>query len=179
MDISRTYFAEAFTWISISALFLYLKTINHEIIYEICPFVLLVAVMSSCTSMNKTMREPNARVEFEREDFTMSSQVSASSTTTKIIGIDWKRLTKKETGTVEGFGGFPGLIDSASIPVIGGVLTDATSSYALYNLMSENPGYDVVFYPQYETKVERPILGIGFLKTVTTVKVTARLGSIK
>lgn len=141
------------------------------------PLFLLVAVMSSCTSINKTMREPNARVEFEREDFTMSAQVSASATTTRILGIDWNRLTKKETGNVEGLA--VGLIDIASIPVIGSVLTDATSNYALYNLMSENPGYDVVFYPQYETKVERPIIGIGFLKTVTTVKVTARLGSIK
>lgn len=42
--------------------------------------------------------------------------------------------------------------------------------------MNANPGYDVVVYPQYETKIERPI-GLGIFK-ITTVKVTARLGKL-
>ena len=45
--------------------------------------------------------------------------------------------------------------------------------------MEKNPNYDVVFYPQYETTVKKPILGLGFLTKVTTVKTTARLGKLK
>jgi hypothetical protein len=44
--------------------------------------------------------------------------------------------------------------------------------------MNSNPGYDVVFYPQYETKVFKPVLGIGFLTKISTVKTTARLGKL-
>ena len=44
--------------------------------------------------------------------------------------------------------------------------------------MSQNKGYDVVFYPQYETKVQKPALGIGFITKITTVKTTARLGKL-
>jgi hypothetical protein len=66
----------------------------------------------------------------------------------------------------------------ASLPVVGNVLGDKTSNYALYELMNNNPGYDVIFYPQYEVKVVKPIIGIGFLTKITTVKTTARLGKL-
>lgn len=141
-------------------------------------YAFLLVSLASCTNINKTMKSPNTLVELEREDFKLSSQVSASATTTRILLIDWKRLRSKKSGAVEASGP-AGAINFASIPVIGNVLMDPTQNYALYNLMSENPGYDVVFYPQYETTVERPILGLGFFKTVTTVKATARLGSIE
>ena len=141
-------------------------------------FVAAIATvaLSSCTTMNHSMREPNSRVEFTKNDFTLSDQVSGEAKTTKIIGIDWKRLFKKNMGTVEG-GGIA--ISVASIPVIGNFLSDKTASYALHELMDKNKGYDVVFYPQYETIVSKPILGIGFFSTVTTVKVTARLAKLK
>ncbi|MBU3743675.1 MAG: hypothetical protein FGM61_03890 [Sediminibacterium sp.] len=132
--------------------------------------------LSSCTSINKSMREPNVRVELNRNDFTLSEQVTAEAQSTKIIGIDFARLFMQKTGTVTG--GSIG-ISLASLPVIGNVLTDKTANYALYELMSKNPGYDVIFYPQYETKVIKPILGIGILTTITTVQTTARLGKLK
>jgi hypothetical protein len=43
--------------------------------------------------------------------------------------------------------------------------------------MENNKGYDVVFYPQYEVTVRRPI-GLGFIYKVTTVKATTRLGKL-
>jgi len=50
-----------------------------------------------------------------------------------------------------------------------------SQAYALFDLMEKNPGYDVVFYPQYETKITGiPLL---FQKSQTTVK--ARLAKIK
>lgn len=129
---------------------------------------------SSCSTINKTMREPFARVELEKEDFTLSDQVTAEAYSKTIFGIDWKRLRKRNTGEIErtSFN-----INLANIPVVGNVITNKTANYALYELMNNNPGYDVVFYPQYETSIKRPIW-IGFFCRKTTVKVTARLAKL-
>lgn len=142
-------------------------------------FVALMAVLflSGCTGTMKSMREPNSRVEFQKSDFNFSEQLTGEATSTKILMIDWARLFKAESGVVEGGSTMVLPIDVASLPVIGTVLYDRTSGYALYDLMQKNPGYDVVFYPQYETTVNRPI-GLGFIVKKTTVKVTARLGKI-
>ena len=139
-------------------------------------FVSVIAALSSCTTINHTMREPNTRVDLTKNDFTLSDQVSAEASTTTILGIDFARLFTKKMGTVEGGGA--AVLSLASIPVIGGFVADKTSSYALYELMSANPGYDVVFYPRYETKVVKPVLGIGFITRITTVKTTARLAKL-
>ena len=136
-------------------------------------------LVSSCTSVNRSMREPMTTVRLERADFDLSSQVTASAQATYIFGLDFSRLFKKESGGVDkdeismsiGYG------SSFSIPVIGNFVVDPTASYALFNLMSENEGYDVVFYPQYNTRTVMPI-GIPIFKT-TTVEVTARLGKFK
>jgi len=139
-------------------------------------FLFASVFFSSCTTINRTMREPNVRVDLTRNDFTLSDQVSSEAQSVKIIGIDFDRLLKRNTGQVSG--GAAG-INFANLPVIGNVMADKTSNYALYELMNSNPGYDVIFYPQYEKKVEKPILGIGFLSKITTVKTTARLGKLK
>ena len=133
-----------------------------------------VSILASCTTMNRSMKEPNSRVDFTKADFTFSKQVSGTASSTKIIGIDWSRIFMAKGGNIEGALN----ISLASIPVIGTVLTDKTANYALYELMEANPGYDVVFYPQYETTVTKPII-IGFLFKKTTVKATARLAKLK
>lgn len=141
-------------------------------------FAAMIFMATSCTSVHKSMREPNAHIEFVKGDFQFSEQLSASATSTMILTIDWKRVFNQKTGSVVANSAVLG-IDFSSIPVIGGVVSDKTSSYALYELMQNNPGYDVVFYPQFETKTEKPILGIGFIYKTTTVHATARLGKIK
>ncbi|MBA3681284.1 MAG: hypothetical protein H0W73_08995 [Bacteroidetes bacterium] len=134
--------------------------------------------LTSCTNINKSMREPNTRLNLEKKDFTLSDQVTGEATSTKIIGIDFKRLFLKETGTHVNDNASSVLPFSlASIPVLGGIIVDATAGYALHDMMQKNPGFDVVFYPQYETTVKRPI-GLGFIYKVTTVKATARLGKL-
>jgi hypothetical protein len=139
-------------------------------------FVLIVLLMAtSCTSLNQTMREPTSAVKFTKSDFSLSNQVSAQARTVTVLGIDWARLFSKKTGDVNAGSSS---INAASIPVIGNLVSDRTKNYALYNLMNQNEGYDVVFYPQYETKVQKPVLGLGFLTKITTVKTTARLGKI-
>ena len=138
--------------------------------------VAVLATFASCTTLNHSMREPNTRVNLTKSDFTLSEQVSAEDKTVKILGIDFERLFKKETGVVDNGASS---ISLANMPVIGNVLYDKTSNYALYNLMYTNPGYDVIFYPQYETKISKPVLGIGFIVKITKVKTTARLGKLK
>lgn len=130
--------------------------------------------LASCTGLERTMREPMTRVELYKSDFTLSSQMEAEAQTTRIIGIDWSRLFTKKVGGVDRDGA-PMAV--ASVPVLGTIMErfgDRTANYALYNLMDENPGYDVVFYPQYERRVFAPI-GIPFIYSTTTVKVKARL----
>lgn len=137
---------------------------------------LSIIFFASCTSMNKTMKEPNSRVEFTKNDFTLSDQVKAEAKCVKVFGIDFKRLFTNKTGALSSGSQ---QINSASIPVVGNFITDKTAGYSLYELMNTNPGYDVVFYPQYDTKRIKPVLGIGFLLKITTVKTTARLGKLK
>lgn len=147
---------------------------------KIKSLVLLATVLllfSSCTSTQKTMREPNAYIELGIDDFELSEQVTAEATSTKIIGIDWQRVFSQKKGNIEG--GASMMISLASIPVMGNYLFDQTANYALYEMMMQNPDYDVVLYPQYETVTQKPILGIGWLTTITTVKAKARLGKLK
>jgi len=132
--------------------------------------------LQSCSVTNKTMREPNVRVELNKNDFVLSEQVSAEASSVKVLNIDWSRLFSVKTGDIEK----PvASISLASIPVVGNFVNDMTQNYALYELMSKNPGYDVVFYPQFETQIRKPVLGIGFFYKRTTVKATARLGKLK
>jgi len=138
--------------------------------------VAVIMIFSNCTTINKSMREPNVVVDFDRDDFTLSEQVQATARTTKIIGIDFERLFTCKQGQTEGGSAF---ISLANLPVIGNILDDKTANYALHDLMEQNPGFDVIFYPQYETKVVKPIFGIGFLTKITTVEAKARLGKLK
>lgn len=135
-----------------------------------------VLVLSSCTSLKTSMKEPNVKFELYAENVDLSDQVEAEATSTKILSIDWSRLFNKNTGVIEG--GDVVSTTLASIPVIGNYVSNTTANYALYELMTQNAGYDVVFYPQYSSKVERPI-GIGFLYKIETVTVKSRLGKLK
>jgi ABC-type oligopeptide transport system substrate-binding subunit len=75
---------------------------------------LIAATLSSCTSINKSMREPNNRVQFTKSDFTLSEQVTGEATSTKIFGIDFERLFTKKTGTVQGSSAAASLISRPS-----------------------------------------------------------------
>lgn len=133
----------------------------------------VVLLLASCSTINHSMKESNIQVTLNKSDFTLSDQVTGEATTIKVLGIDWSRLVLKKSGSIDGQNSI-----TASIPVVGSIMTDATSGYSLYELMKNNPGYDVIFYPQYETTTLKPILGLGFLTKVTKVKATARLGKL-
>ncbi|MBR5984475.1 MAG: hypothetical protein IK025_12250 [Bacteroidales bacterium] len=137
-------------------------------------FIIVVAILfclsfSSCHVSSNVMREPNVRFEFNSNDITLSEQFSAEATTIKVLGINWKRLFKKSED---------GYINNASIPILGSFIDDQTVNEAMYKLMEEHPGYDVVVYPQYHKYAHKPVLGTN-IYSKTTVKVTARLGKLK
>jgi hypothetical protein len=129
---------------------------------------ILAVAFTGCNYTMKSMKSPNNIVEFQKEDFTFSEQVVGEGTQTRILGVDWAHLFKSETAVVVEASMF-------NIPVIGNLPIGGSQAFAVYDLMQKNPGYDVVFYPQYETKITGiPML---FQKSTTTVK--ARLAKIK
>jgi hypothetical protein len=145
-------------------------------IYHMIALVAIVAAFSSCTTINHSMREPNTRVELTKSDFALSDQVTGEAKSVKVLCIDWARFLTKKEGSVEKSNS--AAINQAIIPVIGDLISDRTANYSLYEIMKDNPGYDVVFYPQYEIKVFKPVIGIGVLVKITKVKTIARLGKL-
>lgn len=129
----------------------------------------------NCSTTNLSMQSPSPLIEFKREDFKISQQHSAEASETKIIGIDFKRIFASKSASI----GSNSPISSSSIPVIGNYISSFAKDYALYNLMSNNPGYDFVLYPQFKIKKTCPILGICILLQVNDVTATARLAGIK
>ena len=152
---------------------------------------LLLGTFSSCSISSRTMKTPNYHIEFYKSDFEYSPQVSAQAKSTRILMIDWNRIFEWKNGELSSDrfqntfmdtnATASGLINpiagtvSSVIPVVGDNRKGRVSSYALFNLMTENPGYDVVIYPQYEAKK----FVFPFFYSKTTVIVTARLGKIK
>ena len=118
-----------------------------------------------------------SHVELNRSDFDLTEQETAEATSVKILNIDFARLFTNKTGFVDEMNN--GVISATSIPVVGQYLADRTTSYAFYNLMDNNPGTDFIFYPQTEKKLICPVLGICLINSITTVRVTSRLGTFK
>lgn len=155
------------------------------------PGLMTLILLTSCSVSNHSMKSPNYHIEFYKSDFEYSKQVTAEATSVRILCIDWKRLFKWNSGEISYEGtkqvrqtiSVSGNVYSdpiiwgvnALIPVLGEYGKGKVSNYALYQLMNNNPGYDIVIYPQYESK--KFIIPIFYSKR--TVKVTARLGKIK
>lgn len=134
-------------------------------------FLLILGVamlaFSSCTTLSRSMREPNVRIELNADDMILSEPVSGTATVVRVFGIDWKRLFKGEYA-------------SSMAPIMGITpeLLPEGSSQAIYDMLEKNPGWDFVMYPQ--TKSERySVLGLGLLYSETETTVTARLGKLK
>ena len=152
---------------------------KKSLIYSIIFVLIALFAITGCTTYRNSMREPDNMVNFNKKDFAFSDQISATAKTTKIFGINinFKRYFVHKSGYVSSK--LESSIDFAEIPVIGNIVLNRTKNIALYSLMHDNPNYDVVFYPRFETYVKKPILGIGFFYKKTKVKVTARLGRLK
>ena len=137
---------------------------------------ILTLFMSSCV-VSTGIRSANTQVEFNKEDFEISEPFTAEAKVVRILGIDWKRLFKRQTGNFDSQGfASQGLTIKSFAPYPGFITAFPTAqNYALYNLLKEHEGYDVVFYPRFEKDVVR----IPFFYSKTKAKVTARLGKLK
>ncbi len=135
----------------------------------------VVTLLHSCSSSNMGIARPVVYYEFGRNDMEVSEQKTATAEQTKILGIDFARLFNKETANFNS-AGYAGAADGLTIPVVGALMDPTTvQNYALYNLISKEPGYDFVVYPRFEQQSS----GIPFIFVTTKSKVTARLGKLK
>lgn len=123
-------------------------------------------LFTSCSTYSKSMVEPPNHIQFTHDDYTFSDQVSGEASQTKLFGIDFARLFSVKYGQTSRIG-------YSSVPIIGGFISNNVVNYALYNIIQDNPGYDIVLYPQYDIQTAHFLIG----KT-TRVKVTARLGKL-
>ncbi len=139
-----------------------------KIIKVLFPLVLVIVFLSGCATSTLTRKSPSNYIEFTKSDFEISQQVTGEATVEKILMVDWARLFDKKYGTLDA-------PSQAIFTIVGNQAAFSPQLYALYNILQENPGYDIVLYPQYDTKRS----GFPPFYSVTRVKVTARLGKLK
>ena len=124
--------------------------------------LLLAFTIVSCSVSTSSIKDPNNYVEFQKDDFEFTEQRSASEKINFLFGIPLSN-TKK-------IGKFTG----NSVKIIGfRTKLNKAEDVAIYKFLQENPGYDAVFYPKFETKTT------GFIFTTAEVKVTGRLAKLK
>jgi hypothetical protein len=158
--------------------------------------VLIVLIFtSSCQINRRSMRESNYQLWLNKSDMIYTEHKMGQATQTKIFGIDWQRLF---SGVYE-YGGIgnlpldPGPVTNASINVnqasMGGSLGNQVNSiisnsigvsssskaeqFAINDLITKNPGYDVILFPQFEVKKKWFLIG-----SKTQVEVKARLAKL-
>ncbi len=119
--------------------------------------------LASCSASKSVMQGASTVVNFEKNDFIYSEQVSATANVTKVFGINWADLFTSTTGSV-----------SNSIISTSGFGGDKATAKATYKLLQENKGYDLVFYPVYEKRKSGFLFGSS-----TDVTVRAKLGKVK
>lgn len=131
----------------------------------ISAFALLSA---SCVSTHQSLVSSKPEIQLKPENLEITEPMEAMATTIRVFGIDWERLLGGRTASIS-----RGSVYS-TIAVF-----DATDQYALYNLLKQNPGYDMILYPQFTTVKRKPFLGLGLIYSVTEVKVSARMAKLK
>lgn len=136
-------------------------------------FFSILLFLSSCSTSYQGIRKETTYIQFDKDDYEISSQLSGEATEIRLFGIDFARLFKKTSGNFDA-NGYAAIVN---VPIVSTLAYSPkrAQQYALYNLLKYQSGYDVVIYPRFETKSS----GIPFIYRVTTAKVTARLGRLK
>ena len=133
-------------------------------------FIIGIALaIQSCTTTQKSIKNPASYVELERSDFTLSEQKSATAKSASILIFQITGSDKTATDN----------LDRVTMPIVGQYLTDKTTANAMYKLLEENSDADFIFYPQVEKRNTCPILGICLLYRHTEVEVKSKLGTFK
>lgn len=140
------------------------------------------------------MREANYQLWLHHEDLAYSPQLIGKADQTKILFLDFERLFGKKKWEFGNFGDLPtdpfnpnvnvnangAIVNSEAVinAVINGVIGVSSVSrveqMAMYDLMSKNPGYDMVMFPQFTSRRKWFIIG-----SKTEVVCKAKLASLK
>ena len=140
-------------------------------------FITLFIFVSGCTMVNHSV--PTSMIYLS--DLNISDEVWGQAKSTKILGVDFKRLMKRniESANVG--------LSTTSIPSITAINYGATDfqilgltiinteSLALNDLLNKNKEYDVLISPKFSKTAE----GFWPIYWTETVMVKARVGTIK
>ena len=161
-----------------------MKTKSITLMRNVLIVSILTLFLSSCV-VSTGIKTANTQIEFNRGDFEISEQFTAEAKVVRILGIDWKRLFRRQSGNFDpqGFAKEDFAIKGLTalpfipyiLPIIGVSPFSTAQNYALYNLLKEHEGYDIVIYPKFE----RDLVRIPFFYSRTKAKVTTRLGKLK
>ena len=126
----------------------------------------MTLLMGSCMSTQMTLSGSVPEIQLKPEHLEVTQPMDATAVTVRVFGIDWERLFTSRSAAIRA---------SVYTPM---PLIDKTDMYAIYSLLKQNEGYDMVLYPQFTTVVRKPFLGLGAIYKVTEVKVTARMAKL-
>ena len=127
----------------------------------------MTLLMGSCMSTQMTLSGSVPEIQLKPEHLEVTQPMDATAVTVRVFGIDWERLFTSRSAAIRA---------SVYTPM---PLIDKTDMYAIYSLLKQNEGYDMVLYPQFTTVVRKPFLGLGAIYKVTEVKVTARMAKLR
>ncbi|MFL3027992.1 MAG: hypothetical protein ACJZ1O_06860 [Candidatus Neomarinimicrobiota bacterium] len=140
-------------------------------------FITILLFVSSCTMVNHSVSTPIIYL----SDLNVSDEVWGQAKSTKVLGIDFQRLLKRNiesanvglsTTSIPIF--TVGNIGAPAVQTIGISIID-TESLALNDLLNKNKEYDVLISPKFSKTTE----GFWPIYWTETVMVKARIGTIK
>ncbi|RZP28931.1 hypothetical protein EVA23_06760 [bacterium] len=140
-------------------------------------FITILLFLSSCTMVNHSVSTPIIYL----SDLNVSDEVWGQAKSTKVLGIDFQRLLKRNiesanvglsTTSIPIF--TVGNIGAPAVQTIGISIID-TESLALNDLLNKNKEYDVLISPKFSKTTE----GFWPIYWTETVMVKARIGTIK
>jgi hypothetical protein len=141
------------------------------------------------------MKESNYQIFLSKSDISYTEHKTGEAEQTKVFGIDWNRLFGKynlgglntlpsepfaDNSTFQGSTSFVGGVNGNSnvvsqITNIVGLSTNTNKieNFALHDLISKNPGYDMIMFPQFEVQKQWFLIG-----SKSKVIVKARMAKI-
>jgi hypothetical protein len=143
------------------------------------------------------MKEANYQLWLHHEDLQFSDRITGKASQSKVFGIDWQRTFGKNKFEYGGLGDLPGdpthtnisgsifangLLNGRNLSpvnvILNGVIGISSASrveqMAMYDLIRQNPGYDLVMFPIFQTQKKWYVFG-----SKTDVVCTAKLGKLK
>jgi hypothetical protein len=67
---------------------------------QLVAIAMVSLLFGSCSVSNRAMQTPNYHIEFYKNDFEYSSQVTAEATMVRVLGIDWSRIFNWNSATI-------------------------------------------------------------------------------